>query len=141
MAKIVIYEDERTDLVNRYASLLKQHEVWAFLLEDAGSRESRTPSQFETTVRLLEAEGFDRARIQGELPILHPEADAYFLDGLNGQCLGILPYLPKERTYINSGSAWVRNEVMKMGYCVIHPVDVERIAAELGSLGSFKSKI
>ena len=93
MSKVVVFEDGNIDACDRYGSLLENHDVHLFYLV----------SPFRTLI-LREIGGFKESQIYPEVPEKIMEADFYFTDGLNGKCFDILPRLPRDKTFVVSGS-------------------------------------
>jgi hypothetical protein len=107
MAKIIIYEDEELDIIDRYARLNEHHEVHVRLI---GSNFS------SYVIDNLYDYYFERERIIRGIPKEEEEADVYFMDGLRGKCFEIIDGLPKERCFIVTGSVWVTEKAEERGY-------------------------
>lgn len=113
MAKITIYEDCATDLVERYGNLTEEHNTTIFLLPNPYIQ---IHNPLERTKKFFEIRGFKPTTLHTELPTIHPQADLYFLDGLRGRCIEIATDLPQNRTYINSTDPRINEQAQKKGY-------------------------
>lgn len=122
MGTVVIYEDSPLDLESRYAALAREHEVYAFLVDDPRVG-PRTEILWNASLEALARAGFTRENIVRGLPETHPTADVYFVDGMYGRCFDILQQLPKERTYVNSGSVPVLERAEREGYQIVWSKD------------------
>ena len=117
MAKILIYEDSVYDVKDRYGSLVGQHDVQLRLIT-ADSYSARpfideTGFDKETLVRT----DFDMNKVQYELGEPSQErADVYFVDGLKGFCMILLPQLPKNRAFLNSDDYGLVEEAKREGF-------------------------
>jgi hypothetical protein len=104
MARVVIYDDDPTDVNIRYSELIPEHDLSIFLLDNAALKKDDHERIFQMGMEDLPEAGFRRDQIHRGLPDNHPEADVYFVDGLYGKCFDILSQLPRERSYIVTGS-------------------------------------
>ena len=111
MAKIIIYEDDERDLIDRYSKLTKEHDVhirFTQLEED------------EIGYRLLERSGFKRENYMNGYGNPQTEnADVYFVDGLKGYCFNILEQLPKDKAFLNSDSGWILKQAQEKGLNIV----------------------
>lgn len=123
---ITIFEDSPEDLIRRYSNLTKDNKVKVYLDQDSieslvfskGYEHLTTLQTWDLATRLTLL-GFDT-----ELTIFPGffwekrtlDSDLYFIDGLNGNCLPCLEYLPIEKTYLVSGNPMIEEEVRKHGY-------------------------
>lgn len=121
MAKICIVEDKVSDLLRRYRFLANiEHEkyvvFWGML------------SQEELTDINQEIHPIE---ITHDLSAL-PEADIYFMDGLERNCYRLAKRVGKNKTYIYSGSKVILDEANKAGYRIISIQDqLEEVVAKL----------
>lgn len=123
MAKIVIYEDGESDLINRYSCLTAQHDVHV--------RHNPRDPMYWVSERFKEW-GFNPNNFQNGYGNPKEEsADVYFLDGLVGHCFVLLADLPKDRAFVNSDSRSINEEAVKRGYNVVGNESVEAIVARV----------
>ena len=95
--KIVIYEDSFGAILIRYEALLACHDVEVIFIEHFNILERKEQKG-------LEQKGFklQKAAKLSEAPT--PDADIYFVDGLSGNFHFILARLPRDKTYLVTGS-------------------------------------
>ena len=124
MAKIMIYEDETEDLVNRYSKLTKNHDVHVCIVG------SMSNALKETWLKdKLQESGFNMSKVKGvayanrignpnwESEYVEiPPSDVYFTDGLSGGCFDILKRLPKEKAYLLTTSEDIEEKAIEKGY-------------------------
>ena len=119
MARVMIYEDSKEDLIERYEDLPRLHDV------SVRSLDNRDWSVDEAPFRKA---GFDLSKIRDYDPTEEiVGADIYFVDGLNGICFNILPRLPRERTFLNTGHHSIRESAKKQGYQILETTPEEAI--------------
>ena len=127
--KIVILEDDESDLIKRYSSFNNlENEVHVYInskrftkeLKEAGFTNIHTglPKKLLSEKFLNEMNTKNRIRqgaliLNEETPV---EGDVYYSDGLNGECFEFLYSLPKEKVNVCSGSAWIIREAESLGY-------------------------
>jgi hypothetical protein len=116
MAKIMIYEDNESDLINRYSGLTSKHDVhvragkklWDELVYLRRERETDLDDE-------LKAAGFDINKIC-ELSDKIEEADIYFTDGLSGGCFYWLGKLSAEKIFLNTDNSGIELKAKEKGY-------------------------
>jgi hypothetical protein len=106
MAKIMIYEDSAVDLIDRYVSLTRDHEVHAIY-------RGRLPGYVRDS---LEVEGFKVGEYKDPS---QESADVFFLDGMRGACFSILEKLPRDRSFLKTHDSGLEMEALKQGYQVL----------------------
>mgnify|MGYP001591684168 CR=1 FL=1 len=118
MVKVVIYEDSEDDLIQRYGSLVRDHEVHV--------RIKKPTSIFPVDRAKIIKAGFVESRIIEDwfTPI---QGDVYFLDGLNGDCLPILERLPRGNSFLNTGTVYLEEEARKRGHVILETTPQEAI--------------
>jgi len=129
MAKIVIFEDNRSDFNFRYGELIGQHEVIVYALgifsveHERYMQNARTAFEQGKYTRkqyddLLNAKKHIHLGIPKEIP----EADFYFTDGLDGECFSLLNRLPRDRSYLLSGDPNIREAAISSNFNTIEDV-------------------
>jgi len=124
MAKIAVYEDSHIDAELRYGSLLDDHEFHIYFTDLPGVT-------FEEIKPTLTEIGFHPERIYFGLPDEPMKADAHFVDGLRGDCMKILPKLPKDKAYMVSINLRWQEEAEKLGYEVLDDVGITKTIRSL----------
>jgi len=128
MAKVLVFEDHLGDLQFRYRSLTKKHSVGVRLFRKVK----------KSDIAKLAKEGFERGNIKEGFD--HNEdyrADVYFLDGLDGDWIGIasrlgqLQKVDKERIYVNSSSSSIEGDARQRGYGIVDRETVDQIVEKL----------
>jgi hypothetical protein len=115
MVKIIVFEDDEIDTNLRYRSLLEDHQVNVRIVDFRGDH-----FRNEMFREYLVKKGFDGSLIHKFSSTSTEEsADIYFVDGLVGNCFRILPKLPKEKTYLNSGDASIVDSARCEGYKIL----------------------
>lgn len=123
MAKIIVYEDEYMDLIDRYSHLTNGHDI--HVRHPNGHPEFERPERYRKhgfNPDNFRSFGYDDPK---------EEADIYFLDGLRGLCFQFATKLPKDRTFIYSSSEEVNSEAKRIGLGVVDLRRVEDIVKEV----------
>jgi hypothetical protein len=117
MAKIMIYEDSRNSLIERYASLNSEHDVNVRIKGNLLWENLELEKEKYGKIIDLSEAGFDHNKILPLTPKFQEEdADIYFVDGLDGDCFNLLERLPKDKTFLNTGDGYLEREAIKRGY-------------------------
>lgn len=117
MVNVMIYEDSVEDLIERYVSLISNHNVFVWIKEFSQSRlcdfykESIAKAGFraENVKEDVECDWFANP----------PQAEVYFIDGLKNKCFDLLSKLPANRTYLNTDNEHLQAEARKQGFQVL----------------------
>ncbi|MBS3122623.1 hypothetical protein J4434_07110 [Candidatus Woesearchaeota archaeon] len=121
MAKILIYEDNESDLIERYASLTGNHNVHVRHTPSGGFGDGWYHERFRKY-------GFNPDNFQdGYGNPSEESADVYFLDGLNGICFYFLRDLPRDRAFVNSDSTSITKQAKEQGFNVVEEETVDEI--------------
>lgn len=120
MAKILVYEDNENDLIERYASLTAKHDVYV--------RHTSVGFGFGWYHEGFRKHGFNPDNLQdGYGNPSEESADVYFLDGLNGICFYLLRDLPRDKSFVNSDSSSIIKQAKEQGFNVVETETVEEI--------------
>jgi hypothetical protein len=133
MAKVVIFEDSKNSLYDRYAHLTNDHDVHVFYCDDFDYFSFVDESLDKMNKNLFKNDGlkgFERDKIHQSHSQIPDDADVYFLDGLNGRCFDILPNLPSVKSYLVTGETRIEIQAKERGYHVAREADIERIVKE-----------
>jgi len=118
MAKVMVFEDNETDLVMRYYRLTRNHDVHVRFDIPRRSRESVLLAE-------LASRGFQAKKLDWDE---EPEqADIYFVDGLDGHFFNILEKLPKDRAFLNSNNPYLMDDARAEGYQVLETTPEQAI--------------
>src|SRR3989344_7887486 len=128
--KIAIFEDGWDDLIDRY-SPISGKEFRLIIYYASGI--SLTTKYLNADLRL---KGFENFTLKSGLPSNEeiPKADLYFLDGLRGDCFGLLEALPKKRSFVYTNNPVIRDELLSQGQRVLESYsDLEKVMDEFSS--------
>lgn len=131
MKRVVVYEDSADDIISRYGKIARLgHEVFVEFF-----RTSRhtifSDGELLYGQRFTDA-GFDVSKIRSCDVQNVPEADVYFVDGLQEAWHEVVCHLPRDKTYVASDISLIREYAVKQGYKVCRPdIDVQNIVENL----------
>ena len=140
MINVGIVEDDMSWI--RYGDIGKNHNVFAYFIEDTGSfldkgyldifkegtgcdAEVLIKSQFGDSKNLEKG-------VKHFKDIIVPERDIWFVDGLRGSWKDVVKWLPKEKVYVCSDSSKYMHEAREMGYNTIDDSQIEKVADNFG---------
>ena len=135
MGTIVVYEDNSSDLIERYGFLTSSHDVHVYFLSTLYPCELYP----EVVLPYLKQAGFNLAQVHKELPTSPLEADLFFVDGLSAapegiNCYAILGQLPRDKAFLTSDGSTTRKVGRTQGFQTIHPGEISQVVERI--LGS-----
>lgn len=121
--KVVVIEDNVDDIEYAYKALVDpNYDLHICVVAPLDSSARREDVIFSATLEYLQPKGFDINKVYkgfNENDERIKDADAYFIDGLDGRVLEFITKLPLDKVYVSTSNEGLRQECASKGYQTI----------------------